>query len=55
MKGGAREKVAVKVQHDGIDLLMKQDLVNTERIMSWVAFFEPEFDFKPVITGQYAC
>ena len=28
---------------------MQQDLRNIEVIMSWVAYFEPEFDFKPII------
>jgi hypothetical protein len=37
---GTGQKVAVKVQHDGIDVLMTQDLLNTETIMSWVAYFE---------------
>eukprot|EP00039_Didymoeca_costata_P009150 m.121005 g.121005 ORF g.121005 m.121005 type:complete len:1560 (+) comp14378_c1_seq1:183-4862(+) len=41
--------VAVKVKHKGIDAMMKQDMNNIEKIMSWVAYFEPEFDFKPVI------
>ena len=44
------QRVAVKVQHDGIDVLMRQDMVNTERIMSWVAYVDPDFNFKPVIT-----
>lgn len=46
---GTGQRVAVKVQHDGIGVLMKQDMINTESIMSWVAYFEPEMDFKPVI------
>ena len=43
------QKVAVKVQHEQVDELMSQDLINIEVITSWVAYFEPEFDFKPVI------
>lgn len=28
---------------------MRQDLINMERIVSWVAYAEPEFDFKPIM------
>ena len=39
----------VKVQHRGIEALMRQDLINMETIVSWVAYAEPQFDFKPII------
>lgn len=42
-------EVVIKVQHRGINELMRQDLINMERIVSWVAYAEPDFDFKPII------
>eukprot|EP00038_Savillea_parva_P001494 m.104335 g.104335 ORF g.104335 m.104335 type:complete len:1732 (-) comp10523_c0_seq1:284-5479(-) len=43
------DEVVVKVQHRGINALMRQDLINMERIVSWVAYAEPDFDFKPIM------
>eukprot|EP01135_Chromosphaera_perkinsii_P011221 Nk52_evm2s2367 gene=Nk52_evmTU2s2367 len=41
--------VAIKIQHSGIQEIMKQDLTNLRTIMWWVAFINSEFDFRPVV------
>ena len=47
LKNGRR--VVVKVQHPYIARLMPIDFVNLERIMSWLAWFDSDFDFGPVL------
>lgn len=41
--------VAVKVQHRGMDELLKQDLYNLGSIMSWLSWAEPSLDIKSVL------
>jgi len=49
--GGASRglDVVVKVQHPGIDRIMRDDLFNLALLVKIVAYFEPEFDFRPVL------
>ena len=42
-------EVAVKVQHPGIEPMMLQDAFNLRLILSAVAWFEPQYDFRPVL------
>lgn len=39
----------VKVQHPNIDRIMRDDLFNLDLLVRVVAYFEPEFDFRPVL------
>ncbi len=43
------EHVVVKVQHAGIDRLMKLDMAALLRICRFVAWTEPEFNFEPLM------
>lgn len=40
--------VAVKVQHRGMHNILLNDIVNLEKLMSWIALVEPSADFKKV-------
>ena len=44
--------VAVKVQHAGMHAILSNDIINTERLMSWLNLLEPDFDFKKVRVGR---
>ena len=44
------QDVVVKVQHEGIERIMKLDMVALLQICRFVAYFEPEFDFQPMMT-----
>jgi len=41
--------VVVKVQHPGIESVMRDDLFNLGILVKVVAYFEPDFDFRPVL------
>eukprot|EP00049_Salpingoeca_infusionum_P025915 m.22581 g.22581 ORF g.22581 m.22581 type:complete len:1649 (+) comp8401_c0_seq2:477-5423(+) len=43
------KKVVIKVQHRNIDVIMNVDLRNLLSIVKWIAYFEPEMDFRPVL------
>ncbi|KAJ8906899.1 hypothetical protein NDN08_003383 [Rhodosorus marinus] len=43
------EDVVVKVQHKAIKEVIEQDLENLRRIVSWFAWAEPDFDFRPLM------
>ncbi|KAG6543289.1 hypothetical protein Mapa_015203 [Marchantia paleacea] len=43
------QKVVVKVQHDGIKVVILQDLKNALTIVKWLAWAEPQYDFGPVM------
>ena len=47
--GPDRVEVAVKVQHPGIEARMLQDASSLRAIVAVVAFFEPTYDFRPVL------
>lgn len=47
--GPGRMEVAVKVQHPGIEARMLQDASSLRAIVAVVAFFEPTYDFRPVL------
>lgn len=49
MVGRGRMEVAVKVQHPGIEARMLQDASSLRAIVAVVAFFEPTYDFRPVL------
>jgi len=48
--GKASEEVVVKVQHRGIDKIMMLDVRSLELILMLVAWVEPDFDFRPLIS-----
>ncbi|KAJ6812276.1 uncharacterized protein M6B38_149255 [Iris pallida] len=43
------QEVVVKVQHDGIKEVILEDLKNAKSIVDWIAWAEPQYDFKPMI------
>ncbi|CAI5956856.1 unnamed protein product [Closterium sp. NIES-64] len=43
------QQVVVKVQHAGIKEKILQDFRNLTTIVEWLAWAEPEYDFKPVV------
>jgi aarF domain-containing kinase len=43
------QEVVLKVQHRGVASLMMQDMDNLKLILNWIAKFEPDADFGPVI------
>ena len=43
------EAVVVKVQHRNVKRIIIKDFGCLRVIMEWVAYFEPEYDFRPVI------
>ncbi|CAI5502554.1 unnamed protein product [Closterium sp. Naga37s-1] len=47
------QQVVVKVQHAGIKEKILQDFRNLTTIVEWLAWAEPEYDFKPVV-GEWA-
>ncbi|CAN0859262.1 Protein ACTIVITY OF BC1 COMPLEX KINASE 8, chloroplastic [Linum grandiflorum] len=42
-------EVVVKVQHEGIKIIILEDLKNAKAIIDWIAWAEPEYNFNPVI------
>lgn len=46
---GDEREVVVKVQHDGIDVIMGQDISSFEIILNVVAWVEPDFDLRPLV------
>jgi aarF domain-containing kinase len=40
---------AVKVQYPGIDGIVRGDLRNLMSVLRWLAFFEPDFDFRVIM------
>jgi aarF domain-containing kinase len=42
-------EVIIKVQHDGVDVVMMQDISSFELILSAIAWVEPDFDLRPLI------
>ena len=46
----AGQVLAVKVQHPGVDVLMRNDLFDLGVIVAVVAFLEPDYDFRPVLS-----
>ncbi|EDQ91494.1 uncharacterized protein MONBRDRAFT_15322, partial [Monosiga brevicollis MX1] len=43
------QQVVCKVQHRNIQTIMKHDLQNLFVIVDWVAYFDPSYDFRPVL------
>lgn len=43
------EEVVTKVQHRKIQQIMRQDLRDLFVIVDWVAYFEPTYNFLPVL------
>eukprot|EP01052_Picozoa_sp_SAG31_P011396 SAG31_NODE_643_length_13291_cov_6.294042_5_plen_201_part_00 len=43
------EQLVVKVQHRGVDKVMRQDLWQMNIIIRLIAYFEPQFDFRKVM------
>lgn len=43
------QDVVVKVQHKGVKARISQDLENLRSIVEWVAWAEPDYNFKPVL------
>ncbi|GAB2222960.1 hypothetical protein Droror1_Dr00017092 [Drosera rotundifolia] len=43
------QEVVVKVQHDGVKHVILEDLKNAKRIIEWIAWAEPQYDFNPMI------
>ncbi|RWR84240.1 Beta-lactamase-related protein [Cinnamomum micranthum f. kanehirae] len=43
------QEVVVKVQHEGIKDVILEDLKNAKSIVDWIAWAEPQYDFKPLI------
>ncbi|CAM9148615.1 unnamed protein product, partial [Heterosigma akashiwo] len=43
------QEVVVKVQHPEVQFLMLEDIRNIRLIVTVVAFFEPEFDFRVIM------
>ncbi|KAK4756654.1 hypothetical protein SAY87_006781 [Trapa incisa] len=43
------QEVVVKVQHEGIKYVILEDLKNAKSIVDWIAWAEPQYDFKPMI------
>ena len=41
--------VAVKVQHRGMHDILMNDIINLEKLMSWISLVEPSADFKQAI------
>lgn len=44
------QEVVVKIQHRGIDKVMTQDVRTLELILRVVAWVEPDYDFRPIIS-----
>lgn len=42
--------VVVKVQHRNIDKRVRQDLADLALLMKIVAYFEPDYDFTPIVS-----
>eukprot|EP00899_Mesostigma_viride_P006637 jgi/Mesvir1/15975/Mv08284-RA.1 len=47
--GSKSTTVVVKVQHKGVKERVMQDLANLRTIMALLAYFEPDFDFQPIV------
>ncbi|GJP49801.1 hypothetical protein CLOM_g8969 [Closterium sp. NIES-68] len=47
------QQVVVKVQHAGVKEKIQQDFRNLTTIVDWLAWAEPDYDFKPVV-GEWA-
>ncbi|KAF8389457.1 hypothetical protein HHK36_026152 [Tetracentron sinense] len=43
------QEVVVKVQHEGIKTVILEDLKSAKSIVDWIAWAEPQYDFKPMI------
>lgn len=43
------KEVVVKVQHEGIKMIILEDLKNAKSIVDWIAWAEPQYDFNPMI------
>ncbi|KAM0070359.1 putative ABC-type Cd(2+) transporter [Helianthus debilis subsp. tardiflorus] len=43
------QEVVVKVQHNGIKIIILEDLKNAKSIVDWIAWAEPQYDFNPMI------
>ncbi len=47
--GATPGEVVVKVQHPGVDVLMRHDIGTLGAIVAAVAWLEPDYDFRPVL------
>jgi len=47
--GAVPGEVVVKVQHPGVDVLMRHDIGTLGFIVAAVAWLEPDYDFRPVL------
>ena len=47
--GAVPGEVVVKVQHPGVDVLMRHDIGTLGAIVALVAWLEPDYDFRPVL------
>eukprot|EP00928_Gymnodinium_smaydae_P054688 TRINITY_DN3841_c0_g1_i1.p1 TRINITY_DN3841_c0_g1~~TRINITY_DN3841_c0_g1_i1.p1 ORF type:complete len:1357 (+),score=316.94 TRINITY_DN3841_c0_g1_i1:110-4180(+) len=47
--GHERHPVVVKVQHEGVDVVMTQDIRSLELVLWVIAKVEPDFDLRPLI------
>ncbi|XP_031130222.1 uncharacterized protein LOC116031982 [Ipomoea triloba] len=43
------QEVVVKVQHDGVNKIILEDLKNAKSIVDWIAWAEPQYNFNPMI------
>ncbi|KAL3818398.1 hypothetical protein ACJIZ3_004303 [Penstemon smallii] len=43
------KEIVVKVQHEGIKEIILEDLKNAKSIVDWIAWAEPQYDFKPMM------
>jgi CubicO group peptidase (beta-lactamase class C family) len=46
---GSKEPVVVKIRHRGIKRIIEQDLENLRIIFDWIAYYEPEFDWRELV------
>ncbi|VFQ60415.1 unnamed protein product [Cuscuta campestris] len=42
-------EAVVKVQHDGVKIVILEDLKNAKSIADWIAWAEPQYNFNPMI------
>jgi predicted unusual protein kinase regulating ubiquinone biosynthesis (AarF/ABC1/UbiB family) len=52
--GAGGELLALKVQHRGVDAVMALDMWQMDVLIRLVAYFEPEYDFRPVVKEWHA-
>ncbi|CAI9769457.1 unnamed protein product [Fraxinus pennsylvanica] len=43
------QEVLVKVQYNGLEEVILEDLKNAKSIVDWIAWAEPQYDFNPVM------